>query len=85
MLPMDTIPVLEELSSLRRNKKSLKIGDGSETRDRARRAADFVTKEQESEGKEIVLGMLLKLPHIYFPIHSYLSFHCPREIGFNDA
>ena len=34
--PWIPVPVLEELSSSRRNKKSLKIGDGPETRDKAR-------------------------------------------------
>ena len=54
---------LEELSSKRRNKKSLKIGDWGQKRDRARRAAprDFGTKERESKGREVVLGTLLKL------------------------
>ena len=46
----------------RRNKKSLKIGD---ERERSRRAAAerlrFGTKERESEGREVVLGTLLKL------------------------
>ena len=45
--PWISIPVLEELSSSRRNKKSLKIGVGPETRDRARCAAE--TSEQRSE------------------------------------
>ena len=45
--PWIPIPVLEELSSSHRNKKSLKIGDGLETRDRAQSAAE--TSEQRSE------------------------------------
>ena len=49
----------------RRNKKSLKIGDGPDERDRSRRAAAerlrFETKKRESEGREVVLGTLLKL------------------------
>ena len=63
--PWIPIPVvLEELSGSRRSKKSLKIGDGPETRDRARRAAE--TSEQrseklESEGRDVVLGTLLNL------------------------
>ena len=52
------------LSSSCSNKKSLKIGDGPEMRDRARCAAVmyyFGTKKQESEVKEVVLCTLLKL------------------------
>ena len=47
-----------------KNKKSLEIGDGPEMRETSRHAAsvtDFGPKERESEGREIVLGTLLKL------------------------
>ena len=53
--------ILEELSSQRRNKKSLKMGDGPETRQSSTCSRDFGTKERESEGREVVLGTLLKL------------------------
>ena len=46
------------------NKKSLKIRDGPETRETdldMLPLSEFGTKEQESEGREVVLGMLLKL------------------------
>ena len=39
----------------------LKIGDRVQKRDRAQRAAETGTKERESEGREVVLVMLLKL------------------------
>ena len=57
------IPVLvEEPSSQCRNKKSLKIGDGPETiaRQSSTCCRDFGTKEQESKGREVVLGTLFK-------------------------
>ena len=50
----------EKLSSQRRNEKSLKIGDGPETRKKELQR-DFETKERASKGREVVLGMLLKL------------------------
>ena len=47
------------------NKKLLKIGDGPETRetelDSVTCCRDFKTKERQSEGREVVLGTLLKL------------------------
>ena len=43
--------LVEEPSSQRRNKKSLKIGDGPETRQSSTCCRDFETKEQESEGR----------------------------------
>ena len=46
------------------NKKSLKIGDGPEMRETyldVLPLREFGTKERESEGREVVLGMLLKL------------------------
>ena len=54
---------LEALSSKCRNKKSLKIGDRAQKPDRAQHPAprDFKTKERESEGREVILGTLLKL------------------------
>ena len=45
--PWIPTPILEELSSWHRNKKLLEIGDGPETRDRARHAAEI--SEQRSE------------------------------------
>ena len=53
--------VLEEPSSQRRNKKSLKVGDGPETRQSSTCCRDFGTKERESEGREVVLGTLFIL------------------------
>ena len=45
--PWIPIPVLEELSSSRRNKKSLKIGDGPELEC----CRDFGTKEEKAKGE----------------------------------
>ena len=53
--------VLEKPSSQHKNKKSLKVGDGPETRQNPTWCRDFGTKEQESEGREVVLGMLFIL------------------------
>ena len=61
MLRMDTHT--SSRRALSRNKKSLKIGDGPRKREGLITAAlkDFGTKERECEGREVVLGMLLKL------------------------
>ena len=142
--PWIPIPVLEELSRKRRNKKCSHWR--SETAQKRVRQSltccrDFGTKERESEGREVMLGTLLKLivedkilhsgrvsmntelrplrrekrwtevqrygslnkamkiwwnnlqflhrtathifPHPFIIL--YLSFHCPRETGFNDT
>ena len=45
----------------KKKKKSLKIGDGPETRQSSTCCRDFGIKERENEGREVVLGTLFKL------------------------
>ena len=62
---------------------------GAETPEKEKRGTAvqrYGTLNEATRFNGITFNFYTGLPHIYFSIrHSYLSFHCPRETGFNNT
>ena len=66
-------PVNVELRTLRKEKRGMAV-------------QRYGTLNEATRFDGITFNFYTGLPHIYFSIrHSYLSFHCPRETGFNNS